>query len=327
MSDMTSSQIKPMPAVVAIVVTYNRLAKLQECLDCLSNQSVALDVVVVDNASTDGTDTWMQEGPYADRRSVHYLKLTENSGGAGGFVRGMEWALPRNYDWFWLLDDDAMAAPDALQNLLQARQSADKSCAVLASKVVDASGALVSMNRQATYDAGRGTLYGIPDEPFAGEPFLCDSSSFVGFLVRTSVVREVGLPREDFFIHFDDVEYSLRIRRNWQIFVVSSSVIVHKITRMGHDTGKTPARDLWKLYYNRRNELFMSLRYTKGSRAKLFFLGRRVVKLGGRTVKSVYRDHPMLRIAIEWRAFIDGLTGRLGKRIDPAAFNKRLTSS
>jgi rhamnopyranosyl-N-acetylglucosaminyl-diphospho-decaprenol beta-1,3/1,4-galactofuranosyltransferase len=310
--------------VAAIVVTYNRLEKLQECLACLDQQQCPLDVIVVDNASTDGTDRWFAESIFATKAHFSYVKMTDNLGGAGGFVAGMAKALQQTYDWLWLLDDDAMAQPDALSQLLATSEATEDGVAVLGCKVIGIDGTLTPMNRQALYDASRGTLYGVSEMLFNGQPFDCDGSSFVGFLVKTAVVRQVGLPREDFFIHFDDIEYSLRIRKQWRIVVVPKSVIRHKIVVMGHNGGFTPAKELWKLYYNRRNELYLSLHYTKDLRAKMFFMARRIIRLIERSFKALSLDHPWLRLRIEWQAFMDGIRGKLGKRVDPYTFVQSL---
>ena len=94
--------------VVAVVVTWNRRDLLEESLAALAAQTLApAAVVVVDNASTDGTTDLLRER-YAHLEVVH---LTANTGGAGGFAAGIERALTYGPDLVWLLDDDTV--PDA----------------------------------------------------------------------------------------------------------------------------------------------------------------------------------------------------------------------
>ena len=118
---------------------------MQECLDSLLGQSRPPDAVfIVDNHSTDGTyDHLLGRGlisavgdsqgigrtvrsvpvpGHGDRRlDVHYVRLSENSGGAGGFHEGMKQAIEAGFDWLWLMDDDVLVAPDALAVLVEKR--------------------------------------------------------------------------------------------------------------------------------------------------------------------------------------------------------------
>ena len=78
-------------SVCALVVTYNRRALLEECLRAIEAQTVRPDeLILVDNASTDGTRELLREGGYLDRPDVTYLRLDENLGSSGGFARGFE---------------------------------------------------------------------------------------------------------------------------------------------------------------------------------------------------------------------------------------------
>ncbi|HEX8679505.1 MAG TPA: glycosyltransferase, partial [Chthoniobacterales bacterium] len=110
--------------VCAVVVTYNRKALLDECLCALRAQSRTLDgILIVDNASTDGTAAMLEErGHRADPR-VHYLRLEQNLGGAGGFHRAFADAYAAGFDWIWAMDDDTIVDQDALEQLFAARAS------------------------------------------------------------------------------------------------------------------------------------------------------------------------------------------------------------
>ncbi len=95
------------PRVVAVVVTWNRRELLQESLAAVLSQTLPpAQVVVVDNASTDGT-TELLDADYGHLDVVH---LTRNTGGAGGFAAGIERALTHRPDLVWLLDDDTVRA-------------------------------------------------------------------------------------------------------------------------------------------------------------------------------------------------------------------------
>src|SRR5690242_3499247 len=90
--------------VVALVVTWNRRELLVEALQAVVGQTRPPDrVIVVDNASTDGTSDRVR----AEFADVELLRTSRNLGGAGGFALGMRHALEtRSCDALWLLDDD-----------------------------------------------------------------------------------------------------------------------------------------------------------------------------------------------------------------------------
>ena len=110
------------PAVVAVVVTYNRLELLRRNLDCLRTQTHPLaGIVVVNNGSTDGTEQWL------DSQTDLTVITQDNCGGAGGFARGLIVALHLPAAWLWCMDDDVFPRPTCLEELLResARQKAD----------------------------------------------------------------------------------------------------------------------------------------------------------------------------------------------------------
>ena len=106
------------PSVVAVVVAYNRRELLLEALAALRAQSAPLTaVVVVDNHSDDdsaevASEFWPE---------VELVRLTRNTGGAGGFATGMAVAIARHEpDWIWVMDDDTVPTETALAELLEA---------------------------------------------------------------------------------------------------------------------------------------------------------------------------------------------------------------
>src|SRR5262245_65644454 len=93
---------RPGNTVTAVVVTYNRRELLFEALAAAHAQSRAPDaVIVVDNASTDGTAAAVR----ARYPSVRLAELGHNTGGAGGFAYGLALALAGGADVVWLRDD------------------------------------------------------------------------------------------------------------------------------------------------------------------------------------------------------------------------------
>src|SRR4051794_9178418 len=88
-------------SVCAVVVTFNRRDLLESCLAALGEQTRHVDeIIVVDNASTDGTAGFVA----AEFPDVTVLVLPANVGGAGGFHAGLGAALAKGHDWLWVMD-------------------------------------------------------------------------------------------------------------------------------------------------------------------------------------------------------------------------------
>lgn len=101
--------------VCAIVVTNNRKDRLRGCLDSLLRQTRPADrILVIDNASTDGTRAMLD----AEYPQVSKVSLKEYAGGAGGLVSGMRFAHCNKFDWIWTLDDSIEVRPECLETML-----------------------------------------------------------------------------------------------------------------------------------------------------------------------------------------------------------------
>jgi len=200
----------PARRVVAVVVTFNRKALLESLLDRLAEvrerTPALVEVVVVDNASTDGTGEWL-----AGRTDVTLRSLPDNRGGAGGFHEGVRWAVEEtDADLVWLMDDDGMPETGCLERLLE-----ETDLDFWGPLVVDQDdpGRLVFPIR---LPGGTRVVRALADvERAGGDRQRIDEIviPFNGVLVTRDLVARIGYPREEFFIWGDDHEYRLRAER------------------------------------------------------------------------------------------------------------------
>ena len=212
--------------VVAVVVTYNRKDLLLECIRAVLRQkAVTTDVLVVDNASTDGTATSITE-LYGDDARVIYMNTGSNLGGAGGFSFGINAAVNLGYDYLWIMDDDTIPDDTALYKLLNAADILNDDFGFLSSFVKWTDGTPCVMNIPMISPRWNKTDIRMQ---FDNRMIMLESASFVSMLIRTDVVKKVGLPIKEFIIWADDAEYALRISKLYRSFYVYDSQVVHAI--------------------------------------------------------------------------------------------------
>lgn len=243
--------------VTAVIVTYNRKALLMSCLTAVMGQTRKPDrILIVDNASKDGTRELLQSEGWLSRPNVELLALNDNTGGAGGFSAGLLHATKTGTDWAWLMDDDAEPYPDALEKLLDRKLSP---CNLYGS--VAAAGELLSWPMDPQGGKFKDTLYKteeLPDE--LDVRFI----PFLGILVSSEMVERIGVPDAGFFLAADDVEYCLRARN------LGAKVMLIRNSRIAHPASERykvwlPRRPLyslklapWKRYYDVRNRIFVA---------------------------------------------------------------------
>jgi GT2 family glycosyltransferase/O-antigen/teichoic acid export membrane protein len=236
------------PSVCALIVSYNRLDQLRDCLRAVQAQTRQPEhIVVIDNASEDGT----YDAIRLEFANVEIVRLNLNSGPAGGFSKGFERALASKLEFVWTLDDDCVPEPDALEMLLETLVSFPKDSrpSLLSSYVIWKDGTPHPMNRP---------VFGISwrqRNHWARRDLLASvrATSFVSTLIDLQSVAKHGLPWSAYYFWNDDVEYTARLLRDAQGYAVPNSRVMHSSTRPYVPLDDSSGR----YFYEVRNKLWM----------------------------------------------------------------------
>lgn len=239
--------------LAAVIVTYNRLDKLKLVVEALKKQSVLPErIFVIDNASTDETGDFLADLQTQDPRFQH-VRLPENVGGAGGFHEGARIAYEDGFDYIWFSDDDAYPEPQAIELLLTGIiDFEDKFTwrpSFACSSVKWTNSDLCEMNIPNTvWDWPR---FYSPDTPY----FLVGSCSFVSVLVPRWAFAEHGFPIKDYFIWYDDAEFTQRIAKSYPGIYCPNSIVFHDVPEnKGVNFSLVSQKNIWKFRYGARNE-------------------------------------------------------------------------
>ena len=217
--------MKKRPETCAVVVTYNRKEKLKKCIECiLAQEGAKSDIVIVDNASTDGTEDLIRLKFGLDE--IHYYNTNSNLGGAGGFEFGVRKAVLMGYKYIWIMDDDTWPEKTALRELLAVDKELSCDWGFLSSVAYWTDGSICRMNIQK-----RNIFKHISSKEYNMSYAQIKMCSFVSLLVKSDIIRELGLPIGDYFIWTDDYEFTGRISRRYKCYMVVSSKVIHAMER------------------------------------------------------------------------------------------------
>lgn len=298
-------------SICAVIPTYNRSKLLAECLDAVFNQTSPVDeVIVVDNVSTDATREMIAE---RFGKRVMYVRLAENRGGAGGFNVGMKMACERGHKWLWCLDSDAIPLPSTLEREMEAAHARNR-------KVV----AVTCMQHDPRTGHSRPSADGLPQGVIlisgsrTTEALPVDCAFLTCLLVNAEAAREVGFLREDLFIYGDDIMFSHALKKVGEVLLAQAAVVLHphptavRETRSGFERCRVD--EYWRVYYRVRNGYYIDKDCLNRCRAISRFTATYL-----RAVMMVLAvdTHKFYRFQLLTRAYIDGLLGKGGKRVNP----------
>ncbi|MBC8122848.1 MAG: glycosyltransferase family 2 protein [Gemmatimonadaceae bacterium] len=244
------------PLVYILVLNWNSPAYTVRCVESLLHLHYSnYRILLIDNGSTDGSEAVLR----ARFPDLAFLQTGDNLGYAGGNNRGVAYALERGADYLWILNNDTCVDPRALEALVEAVEK-DEGIGLAGSKIrsMDDPDRLVFAGGQIDFWQGKSFHRGHL-EADSGQYDRLEDVSFVtgcSLFFRASLIEQVGLMRETYFLYCEDVEWNLRIQKaGYRTVYVPGSVLWHK---EGGSAGTTRAERLHPdvVYYCARNGLY-----------------------------------------------------------------------
>ena len=294
--------------ILAAIVTYNRRALLERCIDHVRSQNRPPDrLLVINNSSPDDTIEML------NRKRVDHV-TQPNVGSAGGWRRALDSALEGGFDATWLMDDDGFPAPDALAQLEATLKPGiacassvvvrehDRSRFVFPFPVLNSRGLPVLF-------AERRKLHTLGElEAMAKDGCYPFAHLFNGALVRTDVLRHIGNVDDRFFLMGDEVDFFMRMRRHGE--VVSNLRAYHY-----HPDVTGRPLDAAKFYYYVKNTIILNQRYfDKPALRNLAAVGAAVWRTARRnSAREALSYLAGAKLPVLWKAVRRGLHGQVGR--------------
>ena len=241
--------------VSIIIPHWNGIDTLSECLISLfKTRHDSYEVIVVDNASTDGSQSWLKN----KYPQVKLIENDKNYGYAGGCNRG---ALEANGDYLIFLNNDTIQDPDWIQNLEKFMKK-DKMIAAVQPKILnyfnkrifDYAGGSGGYMDRFCFPFARGRIFSKQEEDIGqyNDSKQCFWSSGTAFMIRKELFFEAGKFDEYFFSHMEEIDLCWRLQAmGFQIWVEPDAVVYHK------NALSMPMHSHKKHYLNHRNSLLM----------------------------------------------------------------------
>jgi GT2 family glycosyltransferase len=234
-----------MVIISIVIVNYNGLHFLKPCLDSIYNQTyLDLEIIIVDNASTDGSQTYLKEY-YPD---VRLVTNPINRGFAGGANDGI---CLSSGEFVFMLNTDTVLPLNTLENLMNVVFSRP-SYGMYGTKMlypngnINSTGICISLSG-AAWDRGMGD----PDKGQYDQEEEILGPCGGAALYRRDLLFQVGGFDEDFFLFMEDVDIAIRIQQlGYRCLYVPNAVVYH------HHGGTAGVGSDVTVYYGNRNILW-----------------------------------------------------------------------
>lgn len=222
----------PYPRILVLILNWKRKDDTKRCLLSLQKiTSCPFTPLVLDNGSEDGTMEMVEK----EFPGTPCLQNGENLGFAEGNNRGLRWGLQKKYDWFFLLNNDAIVDPEILSSFLQAHRE-DPSRKILGAKLyslenprkLEHAGGYWSEEKGNFFSYGQGAIDdGVSFCTTREVDYACGAALFV----HRDVFETVGLFEPKFFLFWEEVDFCTRAKRGgFSTWFVPNAKVWHALS-------------------------------------------------------------------------------------------------
>jgi GT2 family glycosyltransferase len=294
------------PYVVAVILNTNRRDDALECLDSLEKNAYRnLDVIVLDNASVDGSVEAIRE----NYPQVEIIQLTGNLGYAGNNNVGITAAMEKSADWVFVLNEDTILKSDCLTHLVEAGEL-DSRIGVVGPMVYHHDEPDVIQSAGGKLGRHWESFHLAKNEAECGQfmqPHEVDWISGCAIMVRRAVIEEVGKIDERYFYYWEETEWCIRAGKSgWRVVHVPQAKLWHK----GVQRDYRPAPHV--TYYDTRNRLLTLSKHRAPLLVWLFVYGELLRTLTSWTLRPKWRMMRQHRNAL-WKGILDFKRRRWGR--------------
>ena len=241
--------------VYIIVLNWNGKDDTIECVRSLQKINYNnYKIVVVDNGSEDDSVSEIKK----QFSKVEIIENKKNLGFAGGNNVGIKYAINSGADYVLLINNDTTVEEDFLSELVEAGES-DKKIGILGSKICFYSdpNRIWFAGGKVNWLKNKGTHIGLDQIDNGQYDKIKETDYLTGccLLIKREVVEKIGVLAEDYFLYYEDTDFSLRTKNaGYKPIYVPKSKIYHKISR------STKPGSFSYIYYHARNGLVMAKR-------------------------------------------------------------------
>lgn len=284
------------PLVYVVLLTYNHWEETRQALHSLVQMTYPnYRLLVVDNQSTDGTIDQLQSG----FPEIEFLINPCNLGFAAGINVGLRHALERGAEFILIINNDVVVAPSMLEYLIEA-MTPDVGAAAPLIYSSDNSGRIWSSGfikhpfLLEMRGGDRGRIRELGEQPFAVDYLLgC------ALLLRSSVLKQVGLFDEQYFFYYEDLDLSLRIQEGGHRLITVPKAQMHHV-----GAGSAGKDSPFRVYHMARGSVIFFGTHTHGFQYFVVFLFRLLSSVKKSLLFVCKGDFDLLRSY--WQGLKDG---------------------
>ena len=210
-----------------ILINWNQYELTNSCIKSILNCSYKkFKIILVDNCSKDNSVTKLKR----DFPNVHFIQNNSNLGFTGANNIGIEYAKSEDYEYIMLLNNDTVVKNTFIEPLVD---SFKKNVMAVQPLILNYPDSNTIWNNGGSINSLFGIFKTINKNKNISliKNFDKKETEWISgccFMIRSSVIDEIGILDDNFFVYYEDVDWSIRItEKKYKILIVPSSIIYH----------------------------------------------------------------------------------------------------